>query len=275
MSWIVVSPARSGTGTAGSSSPVTAVQRRSRCSAASATIGPRSREPASCQPSRPRAGCCDVSQRSPPRSVRSTPPTNATSSSTTTTFSWWQCRRRSCASMATRTPVPRESSRASARTAARAGVKARNGAPAQSRTRTSTPRATAWASSSRSTVGGSPRSSAKCGATCQPAMRTVRRAPRIASAIAGSTSAPSMSTSIEQPSRGGGASRHHGEPSSGGSSASSRPRRRRRYRWCATMARSIAPPRKRSAAAIGSTDAVSRCRLQQRAQRRRGAVDAV
>jgi hypothetical protein len=74
------------------------------------------------------------------------------------------------------------------------------------------PLATARANSSRRRVGGSARSSAKCGATCQPAIRTERRAPRMASAIAASTSAPSMRTSIAQPSRGGGNSRDHGEP---------------------------------------------------------------
>ena len=40
------------------------------------------------------------SRRSPAKSVRSMPPTNATSSSTITSFSWWQCIGRSCVSSA-------------------------------------------------------------------------------------------------------------------------------------------------------------------------------
>ena len=109
-----------------------------------------------------------VSQRSPPRSVRSTPPTKATSSSTTTSFSWWQCRRRSRASTCTRTPVPRLSSAQTARTAARLGVKAlaarrprggRGRRPRGGRRRRA-------ARAARS--GGSSRSSAKCGDTAIP-----------------------------------------------------------------------------------------------------------
>ena len=124
---------------------------------------------------------------------------------------------RSCPSRATRTPVSRASSRRLGADAAARRREDAQGAPAHSSTRTSTPRATVSPAARAARCGGSSRSSAKCGAACQPAMRTERRAPRIASAIAGSTCAPSISTSIVQPSRGAGASRHHGEPSSGGS----------------------------------------------------------
>src|SRR4051794_15595160 len=71
--------------------------------------------------------------------------------------------------------------------------------------------------------------------------------------MAGSTSAPSTSTSIAQPSRGGGASRHQSDPSSGAASASRRPSRSSRRRCLRLMAASIASPASASAAARGST----------------------
>ena len=70
----------------------------------------------------------------------------------------------------------------------------------------------------------------EAGVMCQPAMCTDERAPSIASAIRGSASAPSMSTSSEQPSRGGGSPEHHNVPSAGGlyePECSSRASRRR------------------------------------------------
>ena len=68
--WTSTSPAGAG-GRRAARRParrVTSLQRPAKCAATSATAGPRRREVASCQPSRPRAGWAFVSYRSPPSS---------------------------------------------------------------------------------------------------------------------------------------------------------------------------------------------------------------
>ena len=88
------------------------------------------------------------SHRSPARSERSIPPTNATSSSTTTTFSWWQCSVRSRASSthSTRPPSGELVTYRFHRRCGWAGT-AGSGGPAQSSTRTSTRPASSASSS--------------------------------------------------------------------------------------------------------------------------------
>src|SRR3954470_4714 len=247
------SPAGAAGGTAGggSSSWATSRQRMRKCAATSATAGPCSRTPTSCQPSLRRAGCSETSKRSPARSVRSMPPTNAISSSTTIVFSWWQWTGCSRGSGRHWMAVSRVSLATSASTSLRVGWKTGTGAPAQTMTRTGTRSATS-ASSGPIATGSSPRTTSKCEARCQPVTCTCERAPAIASAMSGNAEAPSTSTSTRQPGRGGGSPAAHRPPAAGGSRTPGWPSRRRRRRWCSLTVPSIAAPRSASARATGA-----------------------
>ena len=193
----------------------------------------------SCQPRLPLGGCLGRSSRLPAKSVRSMPPTKASSSSTITSFSWWQCSGRSCVSSAHTTALSLQSASRVLRTARRDTGYIGNGAPPHSSTRTGTRRAASARRSCRIT-GGSSAVSAKSGVTHQPAMWTCERAPAIASAMRGSASPPSTSTSIALPVLGG--SPASAQPASEAESACSHPTLRRRRRWCAVIARSIESP---------------------------------
>src|SRR5450755_3318565 len=173
------------------------------------------------------------------------PPTKATSSSITTTFSWWQCMGRSFESRAALMRVPRTSCSRLSRTEDRRGANTGTGAPAHNSTRTSTDSA-ASPSSSRSSSGGSSRSRANSGVMHHPAISTLRRASRIPCSSAGKYAAPSMSTSIALPARGGGSAAAHIRPSSGGVRCAERPSLRSRRAWWALVKRSIAFPVARS-----------------------------
>ena len=208
--------------------------------ATSATAGPRSRVATSCQPSRQRAGCRGESKRSPARSVRSIPPTNASSPSTTIVFSWWQWTGCSRGSISQRMRVSRVSSATFCRTSPRVGWKAGSGAPAHTSTRTSI-RSASSASSEPTTTGDPPRTSSKPGSRCQPVMCTERLAPASASAIAGSASAPSISTSSALPGRGGGSPAAQ-IASSGGSRARAQPSFCSRRRCFVSTAASTTSP---------------------------------
>ena len=104
--------------------------------------GPRSGSAASCQPIWPRDGCFGVSNGSPPSSVRSMPPTNATSSSTTTIFSWCEYLSRTHESVSAWMLVPRVNTFMYDCTSRFVGRNTGNGAPSQTRSRTSIRRAT-------------------------------------------------------------------------------------------------------------------------------------
>ena len=135
------------------------------------------------------------------------PPTNAIRSSMTIVFSWWQWSGRSCASSATCIArVGRRAGRASRRTSRGRAERAAAARRPSASTRTSI-RSASSASRSRSTSGSPSRSRANDGVKYQPARWTCERRVCISAAIAGSASAPSISTSTALPGRGGGVGR--------------------------------------------------------------------
>src|ERR1035437_689068 len=179
------------------------------------------------------------------------PPTKATSSSITTTFSWWQCMGGSFESRTALMRVPRTSCSRPSRTEDRRGANNGTGAPAHNNTRTSTDSA-ASPNSSRSSTGGSSRTRANSGVMHHPAISTLRRASRIACSSTGKYAAPSISTSIALPARGGGSAAAHIRPSSGGVRCAERPSLPSRRAWWALVKRSIAFPAARSATPMTS-----------------------
>ena len=130
-------------------------------------------------------------------------------------FSWWQCIGRSRESSAQSSGPAASSWSRTARAMRRDGLNTGSGAPAQSSTRTCTRRA-ASASRFRTTTGSSPPRITNSGDRNQPLTCTECRAARISSTIRPSAASPSISTSSDDPGRGGGASSAH-PPSTGSS----------------------------------------------------------
>ena len=169
------------------------------------------------------------------------PPTNAISSSTITSFSWWQCISRVHESSWTWIFVPCIIRSRAALTVARRGWNTGTGAPAHTITRTGTRSAISASSSFTGEALRGPGS--KSGSRCHEQTWTCRFAPWIASAIRGSALAPSISTCIELPSRGGtrglrpqalGRGREGaraGRAASGGACGGGSSRARSRHRW--------------------------------------------
>ena len=227
----------------GSASPVTSRQRM--CEVLGDVGDDRAAQPgADVVPAEARrARVRGVSKRSPPRSVRSMPPTKATSSSTTTSFSWWQCIGRSRASSSQRTRVPRASSAPAAAPRPARGVKT---AAARRPTAGRGPRRARPARQQLAQrVRRSSRSSSKCGVTCQPAMgtggapadRLGDRRQRLGAVDEHLERAPvARRRRLARP----------GAAVVGRTQRPRRPRRRRRHAWWRAIERSIARPSPRS-----------------------------
>ena len=270
------SPAGAGDRHRGSCSPVTAVQRRSRCSATSATTGPRRRVPTSCQPRRPRAGC----RARVPAVAAEVGEVDATDEGDLVVdhdellvvavqqalARVERARGRRCRGRARR---------GTARTAARLGREGlqRRAGPQQDADVDAA--ATASARSSRSDGGRLVALQREVRRHRPPRQAHAAPRARIASAIAGRASSPSIEHLERAPVPRRRRLAAQGLPSSGGRSASRRPRRRRRHAWCRAIERSIARPSPRSTVPRGSTPAASRPRRQRPRQSRRGrrAVD--
>ena len=202
--------------------------------ATSATAGPRSRVPTSCQPRRRRAGWSLESKRSPAWSVRSMPLTKASSPSMTIVFSWWQwngCSRGSASAADARAARERARRRRATSRARRVEGGHRRARPHEHADVDALGQLGEQRAERRR--GGSPRDELEVRREVPAGdVDEVARVRACASAIAGSACAPSTSTSSAQPSRGGGSPAAQ-RPSSGGSSARSQPRRRRRRRCLA------------------------------------------
>jgi hypothetical protein len=125
------------------------------------------------------------------------------------------------------------------RTVARVGRKSGSGEPPHASTRTST-RSESSASRLRSTSGVEPRTSAKSGEKCQPDRCTCELAAARSACMCVAACSPSMSTSSEQPGRGGGSPGLQSFPSA--ASVSACPSRARRRRWCAATELDTAAP---------------------------------
>src|SRR6476469_3632632 len=253
--WTVEDPAAGSCAPTATRSPVISRQRRAKCSATSATTGPLTTDVTSCQPMAARAGCRELSRRSPDREVRSMPPTNASRPAITIVFSWWQCSGRSRGSSSQRMRPASTSSARVFRAIRLEGRNSRTGAPAQSSTRTST-RSASSASRLRTTTGTEPSRITKSGERNHPVMCTYSVARPSDSIIRANACSPSISSSRVFPCRGWNAS--SAQPPAGASSAAL-PRRDRRRRWWACTAAETASPTRRSMASAASRSAISGC----------------
>ena len=236
----VLSPAGAGGPGRSRRSPVTSRQRTRSDRATSATAGPRSRVPTSCQPRRRRARCALESKRSPASSVRSMPLTKASSPSMHDRLLVVAVER-----VLARVHLAADARAARERAHGLADLRARR---MEGRHRRPGPHEHAHVDA-LGQLGQQRADDDRRLALDELEVRRevpagdVDEVARVlhASAIAGSACAPSTRTSSEQPSRGGGSPAAH-RPSSGGSSARSQPRRRRRRRCLSVTAASIVLP---------------------------------